>query len=52
MKRRNSMEKVQLPEADLRGIEFELQNIQIKINLVNSNLSRVDNFFEVVSMIS
>ena len=52
MKRRNSMEKSQLSKDDLSGIEVELQNIQIKINLVNSNLSRVDNFFEVVSMIS
>lgn len=46
------MEKSQLSKDDLSGIEVELQNIQIKINLVNSNLSRVDNFFEVVSMIS
>jgi hypothetical protein len=37
------MEKVQLPEADLRGIEFELQNIQTQINFVNLNLNKVDN---------
>ena len=37
------MEKVQLPEADLRGIEFKLQNIQTQINFVNLNLNKVDN---------
>ena len=37
------MEKVQLPEADLRGIEFILQNIQTQINFVNLNLNKVDN---------
>ena len=37
------MEKVQLPEADLRGIEFELQKIQTQINFVNLNLNKVDN---------